>query len=49
MSTPKTKFFTYPAPGTPDFYRQMDEGMRRAPIERAKAVREFWNWIRSAI
>lgn len=31
---------------TSDFNRRMEEGMRRAPEERARAVREFWNWMR---
>ena len=28
-----------------DFNSRLEEGLRRAPLERAKAVKEFWNWI----
>lgn len=28
-----------------DFNRRMEEGLRRAPEERAKAIREFWGWM----
>ncbi len=30
---------------TPDFNRRMEEGLRRAPEERARAIREFWGWM----
>ena len=29
----------------PDFNARIEEGIRRAPEERAKAIREFWNWF----
>ncbi len=25
--------------------RKIQQGLRRAPMERAKALREFWSWI----
>lgn len=28
-----------------EFNHRVEAGLRQAPIERAKAVREFWNWI----
>lgn len=39
--TNHTQPFNRPA----DFNRRMEEGLRRAPEERAKAIREFWGWI----
>lgn len=41
MSTPKT----YKPMRPSDFSREIESGMRRAPEERAKAVREFWTWL----
>lgn len=28
-----------------EFNARIEEGLRRAPAERAKAVRDFWSWI----
>jgi len=28
-----------------DFSREIQAGVNRAPEERAKAVRDFWNWL----
>jgi len=30
---------------TANFNARVEEGIRRAPEERAIAVREFWNWL----
>ena len=53
MSTPKTRIpvhSDFHAPlGVASFNRRIEEGLKRAPVERAKAIREFWSWIRSAI
>ena len=35
----------FPHYGTADFNRKMEEGLRRAPEERAKALKDFWNWF----
>ncbi|MEO0327811.1 MAG: hypothetical protein AAF217_04360 [Pseudomonadota bacterium] len=49
MSTPKAKNFketaTFSTFGTAEFNRRVEEGMKQAPIERAKALKEFWGWI----
>ncbi|MEM9280077.1 MAG: hypothetical protein AAGA76_16045 [Pseudomonadota bacterium] len=44
MSTPKT-YSAYQTMSPSDFYREVELGMRRAPEERARAVKEFWNWL----
>ena len=28
-----------------EFNARIEEGLRRAPEERAQAVKDFWNWI----
>jgi hypothetical protein len=28
-----------------NFHRQMEEGLRRAPEERTKALKDFWSWF----
>lgn len=38
----------FPHYGTADFNRRMDEGLRRAPEERAKALKDFWSWFTRA-
>jgi hypothetical protein len=35
----------FPHYGTPDFTRRMEEGLKRAPEERAIALKEFWGWF----
>ncbi|MEM9330264.1 MAG: hypothetical protein AAGA53_02995 [Pseudomonadota bacterium] len=40
--------FGSPTLGTAEFNRRVEEGLKRAPEERAKAIKEFWCWIRSA-
>lgn len=35
----------FPHYGTADFNRRMDEGLKRAPEERAQALKEFWGWF----
>jgi len=35
----------FPHYGSADFYRRMEEGLKRAPEERALALKEFWNWF----
>lgn len=35
----------FPYYGTPDFNRRMEEGLKRAPEERAIALKEFWGWF----
>ena len=51
MFTPKTQTtnnsFGYTPYGTAEFNRRIEEGIRRAPMERAKALKEFWGWIAS--
>jgi len=53
MSTPKTmnpNHSDFQATlGVSVFNRRIEEGLRRAPIERAKAIKEFWGWVRSAL
>ncbi len=53
MSTPKTRNPIQSdislSVGVANFNRRIEEGLQRAPIERAKAIREFWGWIRSAL
>ncbi|MGI9350479.1 MAG: hypothetical protein ACR2O3_02850 [Rhizobiaceae bacterium] len=49
MSTPKAKaaekFAAYPTYSPTEFNRRIEEGVKRAPEERAKALKEFWGWI----
>lgn len=35
----------FPHYGTSDFTRRKDEGLKRAPEERAIALKEFWGWF----
>ena len=35
----------FPHYGSADFTRQMEEGLKRAPQERAKALKDFWIWF----
>ncbi|MEM7291310.1 MAG: hypothetical protein AAF412_13225 [Pseudomonadota bacterium] len=44
MSTPKT-YQTYTIMSPSEFSREINLGMKRAPEERAKAIREFWGWL----
>ena len=36
---------TYQITSASEFNRRINEGLRRAPYERAKAIREMWGWI----
>ena len=49
MSTPKTKaaekFAGYTIYSPTEFNRRIEEGLKRAPEERAKALKEIWSWI----
>lgn len=38
----------FPTLGTTEFNLAIEQGLKRAPQERAKAVKEFFNWIRGA-
>ena len=42
MTNRETQFHTF---SSADFNRRIEEGMRRAPQERAKAIKEFWGWL----
>jgi len=44
MSTRNTQNASY-CPNTLDFNRKIEEGIKRAPAERAKAMKDFWNWF----
>lgn len=35
----------FPSRNSIDFDRRVREGIRNAPEERAKAVKEFWQWV----
>lgn len=35
----------FPHYGTSDFNRRMEEGLKRAPEERAIALKDFWTWF----
>lgn len=35
----------FPHYGTAEFNRRMAEGLKRAPEERAQALKDFWGWI----
>lgn len=39
----------FPHYGTADFDRRMNEGLKRAPEERAKAVKDFWSWFTKTV
>ncbi len=43
----RNRFITrnFPHYDTADFNRRMEEGLRRAPQERAKALKDFWGWL----
>lgn len=49
-TTPRNRFIArnFPHYGTADFNRRMDEGLKRAPEERALALKEFWSWFTRA-
>ena len=38
----------FPHYGTPEFNRRMEEGLKRAPEERAIALKDFWSWFTKA-
>lgn len=38
----------FPLAGTNEFHLQVREGIRRAPEERVKAIKEFFKWMRRA-
>ena len=35
----------FPHYNAADFNRRMEEGLKRAPEERAQALKEFWSWF----
>ncbi|MBO6813605.1 MAG: hypothetical protein JJ891_02010 [Rhizobiaceae bacterium] len=35
----------FPSRNSIDFDRRVREGLRNAPEERAKAIKEFWQWV----
>ena len=47
QSNTRTRFIArnFPHYGTGDFNRRMEEGLKRAPEERARALKEFWGWF----
>lgn len=49
-SNTRNRFITrnFPHYGTADFDRRMNEGLKRAPEERAQAVKDFWSWFTKA-
>lgn len=51
MFTPKTlnasEAMDFTPYGTREFNLRVDEGLRRAPQERAKAIKEFWSYLTS--
>lgn len=44
MSTPKT-YAPYEIKGPAAYAHEIQAGIHRAPKERAKAIRDFWNWM----
>ncbi len=38
----------FPTKSTTEFNFAIEQGLKRAPLERAKAVKEFFRWVRGA-
>lgn len=39
----------FPYYGTVEFNRRMEEGLKRAPEERAIALKEIWGWFSKSV